>query len=272
MITQRHDWPHRHLFDIRIDAVTMNDVLTAVDEAVLSRNRLLICAVNAAKIVHMAHDQALRRAVLGGDIIIADGMSVILAARLLLRRLPERVTGIDLMTQMLERANERRYRVYCLGATDDVLDCVVERIRRKYPGVVIAGTRNGYFADGGEDDVAREIEASRPDLLFVAMSSPKKERFLATHVATLNVPVCHGVGGAFDILAGKVRRAPRPVQRLGLEWLYRVVQEPRRMWRRYLVTNTLFVGLVAREVSCALGRSLRPSARTSLPRIAAGRL
>jgi N-acetylglucosaminyldiphosphoundecaprenol N-acetyl-beta-D-mannosaminyltransferase len=113
-----------------------------------------------------------------------------------------------------------------------------------YPGVQVAGSRDGYFKDAEEQAVAADIGASRADILLVAMTSPKKEKFLARWSETLGVPVCHGVGGSFDVMAGKVERAPDLWQRLGLEWLYRVKQEPRRLWRRYLVTNALFCGML----------------------------
>jgi SAM-dependent methyltransferase len=113
--------------------------------------------------------------------------------------------------------------------------------------VVLAGRHHGYFPPEEEPAIARAIQAARPDILLVGMTSPRKERFLARWGSDLDIPVCHGVGGSFDVLAGKVRRAPRAWQRAGLEWLYRVLQEPRRLWRRYLVTNTLFCLLLLRE-------------------------
>ena len=117
-----------------------------------------------------------------------------------------------------------------------------------YPGVVMAGRRDGYFKAEEEGLVAASIGDAKPDILLVAMTSPKKERFLARWSGVMNVPVCHGVGGAFDVLAGTVKRAPVLWQKAGLEWLYRVVQEPRRMWRRYLVTNTLFAWMLVGEL------------------------
>ena len=229
----------------------MEQALTIVDRTIECRGRLLIGVVNAAKMVNMRRDEPLRRAVLSADMILADGMAVVWAARLLRHRLPERVPGIDLMHGMLRRGNERNYRVYCLGAAEEVLQSAVARIQADYPGVVMAGMRNGYFAPDEEPAVVADVVAARPDILFVAMSPPKKETFLARWSRQLDVPVCHGVGGAFDVLAGKVKRAPERWQRFGLEWLYRVKQEPRRMWRRYLVTNALFSAMV---LGALLGR------------------
>lgn len=233
------------LLGTAIDRVGMRGALERVDAAVRQRRRLLISVVNAAKLVHMRHDRRLRDAVASADLTLADGMSVVWASRLLGEPLPERVAGVDLMMQMLRQADERGYRVYLLGATSEVVDQVVQRVRRDYPRVRIVGWRDGYFTPEQEPQVAAQIAASAADVLFVAISSPKKENFLARWAPRLNVAVCHGVGGSFDVLAGRVRRAPALWQRCGCEWLYRLIQEPGRMWRRYLYTNTMFVLLLA---------------------------
>lgn len=247
-MTQVDTTPARVVLGTPIHALTMTETLDLVDSVISSRSRLRIGVVNAAKIVNMQRDPLLREDVVTSDVILADGMAVVWAARLLGYLLPERVAGIDLMLGMLARANQHRYRIYCLGASQDVLEKVTTRIVTEYPQVTIAGSRNGYFAQEEEEALAAEIAAARPHILFVAMTSPKKEQFIARWSEKLGVPVCHGVGGSFDVLAGKVERAPEVWQRLGLEWLYRVKQEPGRLWKRYLVTNTLFCSLVMREL------------------------
>jgi N-acetylglucosaminyldiphosphoundecaprenol N-acetyl-beta-D-mannosaminyltransferase len=245
------------LLGVPVHAATMAEVLDRVDEAIRQRDRLHIGVVNAAKLVNMRRDDRLRQDVLASDLILADGMSVVWAGRLLGRALPERVAGIDLMLGMLRRADGRGYRVYCLGATDAVLEAATARIAADWPGVKLVGRHHGYFSPGEEPAVAADIAAARPDILFVAMTSPRKEHFLARWSERLEVPVCHGVGGSFDVLAGRVQRAPEGWQRLGLEWLYRVKQEPRRLWRRYLVTNSLFSAMLATELVRGLPRRLR---------------
>ncbi len=240
--------PIAQIIDVPVNAVTMEQTLDMVDQAILGRKRLQIGVVNAAKIVNMRRDDTLRDDVFSSDIILADGMSVVWAGRLLWQPIPERVAGIDLMLKIFCRGNEKGYRVFCLGATDQVLRKVIEKISSDYPNVKVAGYRNGYFKENEAQDVAVEIAASEADVLFVAMTSPRKEKFLARWSADMNVPVCHGVGGSFDVMAGKVDRAPEIWQKLGIEWLYRVKQEPRRLWRRYFVTNTIFCALVLREI------------------------
>jgi N-acetylglucosaminyldiphosphoundecaprenol N-acetyl-beta-D-mannosaminyltransferase len=225
----------------------MDQVLSLIDRTIADRGRLQIGVVNAAKIVNMRRDEVLRNDVMSSDIILADGISVVWASQILGRPLPERVAGIDLMMGMLTRGNKNQYRIYCLGATDDVLEETAARIAADYPNVKLVGRHNGYFTTGEEPSIVDEIIAAKAHILLVAMSSPKKEKFLARWNDRLDVPVCHGVGGSFDVMAGKVQRAPESWQRLGFEWLYRLLQEPRRLWRRYLVTNTLFCGMVLLE-------------------------
>ena len=248
MSVTKSNSPVRKLFDVPIAATTLPQVLNLVHETILVGGQLRIGVVNAAKIVSMRRDPGFRDAVVSSHVILADGMSVVLASRLLGRPLPARVTGIDLMHGMLEAGNRHRYCLYCLGATDEVLAVTTARIGAQYPGVQIVGSHNGYFSPAEEAAVAADIAACRPDILLVAMTSPRKEQFMAKWSSQLGVPVCHGVGGSFDVMAGKLRRAPRLWQRLGLEWLYRLKQEPARLWKRYLVTNTLFCWMMVAEL------------------------
>src|SRR4051794_11536868 len=229
-----------------VDAVTLDQALSRVDEAVATRTGIQHVAINAAKVVSLQHDTDLRSAVEGCELITADGQAVVWAAGILGQTLPGRVAGIDLMTGILERSPALGYRVFLLGATEEVVSTVAARILDGYPGIELAGWRNGYFGEDEEADVAAAIRDARADILFVALTTPKKEIFLARWRDTLQVPFVMGVGGSFDVIAGKRRRAPRIVQRLGMEWAYRLAQDPRHLLRRYAVGNTVFSWLVAR--------------------------
>jgi N-acetylglucosaminyldiphosphoundecaprenol N-acetyl-beta-D-mannosaminyltransferase len=237
----------RSLFGYPVLAATPDQAVELCEDAIRSRRRVQVGVLNAAKIVNATREPQLRQALLSCDAIFADGQAVVWASRILSRRLPERVAGIDLFQNLLALADRRGYSVYLLGATREVLDEVVRVVRRDHPHVRIAGSRDGYFSADEAADVAAEIGASGADMLFVAITSPKKETFIAVHSHTMNVPVTHGVGGSFDIVAGKVERAPRLWQQLGMEWAFRVLQEPRRMFMRYFRTNAAFIYLVFRD-------------------------
>ena len=226
----------------------MRDAVMRVNEAVAQRETCQHVAINAAKLVKFQHDPSLREAILGCELITADGQAVVWAGRLLGQRLPERVAGIDLMQNLLEAAVRARHCVFLLGARPEVLVRAEEAMTRRLPDLRVVGRHHGYFAPGKEeDDVVAAIAAAQPDLLFVALETPAKELFLARHRGQLSVPFIMGVGGTFDVLAGVRRRAPASFRRLGLEWLYRLMQDPRRLARRYVVGNSRFIWLVGRE-------------------------
>ena len=173
----------------------MQEVLERVDAAIASHASLDIGVVNGAKVVNMQKDPELSEAVLSADVIYADGMSVVWASRFLKKPLPERIAGIDLMHGILQQGQTKGYRVFCLGATQEVLDTVCERFGTDYPGAKIVGSHNGYFNEDQEQEVAELIRDAKADVLFVAITSPKKERFMAKWSELMNVPVMHGVGG-----------------------------------------------------------------------------
>jgi N-acetylglucosaminyldiphosphoundecaprenol N-acetyl-beta-D-mannosaminyltransferase len=240
--------PRADILGCAIDRLDMRDTLSAVEEAIAERRYTQHMAINAAKLVTMEGDERLREIVAGCELVNADGQSVVWASRLLRDPLPERVAGIDLMHALVELAERRGYRVYFLGAKADVLERALERLRERHPRLVVAGARDGYFGADEEAEVSAAIRASRPDIVFVAMSSPRKEYFLGAYGESLGAPFVMGVGGSIDVVAGVTRRAPHAWQRLGLEWLFRLLQEPRRMFRRYAVTNARFAFLLGRAL------------------------
>ncbi|MGH7155202.1 MAG: WecB/TagA/CpsF family glycosyltransferase, partial [Acetobacteraceae bacterium] len=205
-------------------------------------------AMNVAKFVRLRHDQELYADVLGADIVGVDGMGILLGARLLGIPVPARVAGVDLMTNVLDLCAQRGYRPYLLGAHTEVLERAVKNVVRSNPQLQLAGYHHGYFSAAEEAVVVESIRAARPDCLFVGLPTPQKERFMAAHRQALGVPFVMGVGGGLDVLAGVVSRAPAAWQNAGFEWLYRTIQEPRRMWRRYLYTNAAYAGILAQAL------------------------
>jgi N-acetylglucosaminyldiphosphoundecaprenol N-acetyl-beta-D-mannosaminyltransferase len=236
--------PRADILGCPIDRLSMDQTLAAIERAIAAGRYTQHMAINAAKLVAMQNDPRLCQIIDGCGLVNADGQSVVWASRLLKDPLPERVAGIDLMDALLDLAERRGYRVYFLGARADVLDRAVSRLLTRFPKLAVAGARDGYFADDEAPEVCDAIRASHADVLFVAMSSPRKEYFLGQHGPDLGVPFVMGVGGSIDVTAGMTRRAPAVWQRLGLEWLFRLLQEPRRMFRRYAITNTRFIALV----------------------------
>ena len=248
----------RDLFGTAVDALTMTQAVNRCTEAVERGTYLSVGVVNAAKVVAMRKSERLQQAVRGCGVVLADGQSVVWASRILGSPLPERVAGIDLFVELLDRAERRGYRVYFLGARPEVLRQMLAEVGRRYPGLAVAGARDGYFGVDEESDVAADIRRSGADLLFIGMSSPKKELFVSQRGASTGARVVHGVGGSFDVLAGLTQRAPVWWQDRGLEWLYRAWQEPVRLGRRYLTTNSSFMAMVARELML---RRVRPADR-----------
>jgi N-acetylglucosaminyldiphosphoundecaprenol N-acetyl-beta-D-mannosaminyltransferase len=238
----------RHVLGIPIDAFTMSQAVAQCTEAVEGGGYLSVGVVNAAKIVAMRQDTQLQEAVTGCHMILADGQSVVWASRMLRVPLPERVAGIDLFQALLAEAAQRGSRVYFLGARPEVLAQMLDEVSRRFPSLAVAGARDGYFQADEEPEVVAEIQRSGADLLFLGMSSPKKELFLSRWGETTGASVVHGVGGSFDVLAGLTKRAPVWYQKHGLEWLYRAQQEPLRLGRRYLTTNAAFILMVARQL------------------------
>ena len=233
------------LFGVPVDNLTLAETADRVEQLIQRGPTHQHVVVNVDKLVKLQRDPELRAAILDCDLINADGQPVVWAARWLGTPLKERVTGIDLFDALLTRCATRGYRPFLLGARAEIVERVAGIVRAR--GVTLAGYRNGYWSAAEEPAVVEAVAATRPDILFVALSSPRKELFLRRWKETLRVPFVMGVGGTFDVVAGEVRRAPRWMQRAGLEWLYRLGQEPRRMWRRYLVEDARFVPLLWRE-------------------------
>lgn len=232
------------IFGIPIFAGGMEETLNLVDKSLREGIYCQHVVVNAGKIVDMETNTLLKKSILDADIVNADGMAVVWASRFLGKPLPERVAGIDLMMKLVEMAHKEGYKCYFLGAKQAVVEAVINMFSVKYSPSIVAGYRNGYYNFDEEDQVAQNISASNADMLFVAMSSPKKELFVNKYKDIMRVPFVMGVGGSFDVIAGVTKRAPIWMQNVGLEWFYRFIQEPRRMWKRYLVGNSKFLWLV----------------------------
>ncbi len=226
----------------------MQDTLALVEQAIAENKQLHHMVVNASKLVTLQKDNELRESVNSADIINADGQAVVWASKFLGVPLKERVAGIDLMANLIAMAHQKNYKIFLLGAKEEIVSKLASIYTTQYSPEILAGYRNGYFAEEQEDTIVNDIVNSGAHMLFVAITSPKKENFLYRHKAQLSrVNFIMGVGGSFDVFAGKTKRAPQWMQKIGMEWFYRFLQEPKRMWKRYLVGNTKFLFLVLKE-------------------------
>ncbi|UJA19061.1 WecB/TagA/CpsF family glycosyltransferase [Thermoleophilia bacterium SCSIO 60948] len=200
-------------------------------------------SLNAAKVVRARDDRELRQAMASSDVISADGQSIVWAARLLGGRLPTRVPGIDLFEELLAQLDKQGGRAFLLGAREEVSEKAALELSKRYPNVGLS-RQHGYFDPSDAAGIVANIRAFGPDALFVAMGTPDKELWIHRYGRSTEAGVVMGVGGSLDVVAGEVRRAPRWLQVLGLEWFFRLAQEPRRLLRRYASTNTAFLWMV----------------------------
>lgn len=244
----RPNYETSRIAGVDVDNLSEGEVLTAIDGLLADGRPHYMAVVNAAKIVAASRDDKLRRALAQADLVTADGMSVVWASRALGRPLKQRVTGIDLFERLVEHAASAGLSVYFLGAREEAVRRLVERLTSRHPSLRLAGYRDGYFQPSESSAIAETIKQSKADLLFVAMGSPAQEYWIASNLARTGARFALGVGGSFNHLSGLARRAPAWMQRAGFEWLYRLLREPRRLWRRYLIGNPAFVWLVIKQV------------------------
>ncbi len=232
-----------------VNALSMDETVDYVKKVIARRNPpVQHVVINALKVNLMEEDPKLREIVNACPLINADGSSILWAAKKLGVPIKERVTGIDLFQRLVKEAAENGYKIYLFGAKEEVVTKVRDIFQKEYPTLEIAGYRNGYFTPEEEPQIVADMAASGADMMFVAFSSPKKEYWIHKYLDQLNIPFVMGVGGSFDVVAGVTKRAPEFWQKIGMEWFYRFIQEPRRLWKRYVVGNAVFIRHVQRAI------------------------
>lgn len=207
-----------------------------------------IITVNVAILMMAKDDPKLQNAIDKADLVVVDGKPLVWTSKWLSAPVPEKVSGVDLMRRLLEEGDRRGLRIFLLGTTQERLEVLERVIRAKYPGVTIAGMRNGYFKAPDYPEITKMIRESNADLLLVGMPAPFKEIWCEDYRTELATPAMLGVGGAFDVMAGFVPRAPRLMQEAGMEWFWRLAMEPKKLWKRYLVTNSAFLALLGKTL------------------------
>ena len=224
-----------------VDAISMEETIAEVEKIIAAGKPTQHVVINALKVNLMREDSELRKIVNACPLINADGASIIWAAKKLGVPLKERVAGIDLFENLVRVAAEKGYKIYLFGAKEEVVIKVKQILEEKYPKLQIVGYRNGYFTESDEQEIVKNIHDAGADMMFVAFSSPKKEYWINKYLNELNTPFVMGVGGSFDVVAGVTDRAPKWMQDHGMEWFYRFIQEPKRLWSRYIVGNRKFI-------------------------------
>ncbi len=236
------------LLNAEFHPITLEDTVDLVFERIRTGQRGYLCTVNVAILMMMRRDPELQRFVDRAAIVVADGQPLIWSSRAVGLPLPERVAGVELVDKLCERAAREGLGVYLLGAEKSVVEEVARRLKQRYPALILGGVQDGYFGEGEAEARARAVAQSGAKILVAAMGVPRQEYFLRDYWNVLEVPFAIGVGGSFDVLAGLRARAPGFIQRAGMEWLFRLAQEPGRLWKRYLVTNAQFIYLMSREL------------------------
>lgn len=230
-----HPVERLRIFDVPVDAVTMDTALAEVDRIVKGEERGgYILAVNPEKVDVLEHDPFLNEMFEGASLLLPDGIGVVMAVRLLYGRAIGRVPGADLMQNLCRVAPQKGYKIFIYGAKEEVNAGACAILQERHPGIRIVGRANGYVSESEMPQLVEAINASEADILFIALGSPRQERWIQQYLPNLNVKVCQGIGGTLDTITGNVKRAPIIFQRLNLEWFYRLFKEPKR-WRRQMV-------------------------------------
>ena len=229
-----------------VNAISLDETVDEIEKILAKGVPTQHVVINASKVNLMEGDHELASIVNECPLINADGASIVWAAKKLGVPLRERVTGIDLFQRLVGLASEKGYSIYLFGAKEEVVTKVKAIFEDRYPGIQIAGYRNGYFTEADEPQIVSDMAASGADMMFVAFSSPKKEYWVHKYIDQIGIPFVMGVGGSFDVVAGVTDRAPTWMQEHGLEWFYRFIQEPGRLWKRYIIGNLKFVALTYR--------------------------
>ncbi|KJS19418.1 MAG: N-acetylmannosaminyltransferase [Clostridiaceae bacterium BRH_c20a] len=230
-----------------IDKVNTKQALERINDFIQEATPHHIITANAEIIFHGRQDKKLSRTLNKAHLVTADGAGVVWATRYLNDPVTERVTGIDLLHAICNQAQQKNWKLYFLGAAPGVAGKAVLKVLELYPNCHIVGYENGFFSQEEESKVIANINSIKPDILFVAMGAPKQEFWIREHLQELNVPVCIGVGGSFDVLAGNAQRAPEWMQKKNLEWLFRLYKEPKR-WRRMLSLPRFVLAVVGQKV------------------------
>jgi N-acetylglucosaminyldiphosphoundecaprenol N-acetyl-beta-D-mannosaminyltransferase len=235
------------VLDVGIHKVTMSEAVKMAESFIAQKTPHLIATANAEMVMLAQEDQELSAILNRADLVVPDGAGVVWAARHRGHNMPERVAGFDLTQKLFAEAALKGYRIYMFGGAPGIVEKAKVSAEQKYKGIQIVGTHNGFFCSADEPEIIKNIIASKPDILLVALGVPKQEKWLQQNLAILNIPLSIGVGGTFDVMAGNVRRAPVWMQKANIEWLYRLLSQPQRAIRMIALPRFMFRVLTAKK-------------------------
>lgn len=236
------------ILGFKVDRITYDQLLIRIENFIQSKENHKFILLNPYLLLEARRSFEYADYIKNCDIITADGVGLILAGWVYAKPFPERVTGTDLMPKLAERAAQKGWKVYFLGAKPGIAEKAYQNLKSMYPKFNVVGIHHGYFSNNEEKKIVDEIKSKKPDILVVCLGAYKQERFIQKYQKEIAVPVAFGTGASFDFWAGRFKRAPRWMQKYGLEWLFRLIQEPKRLWKRYLIGNTIFMWLVFKEL------------------------
>jgi len=230
---------------VRIDNLTMQEVINKIEKLIKEKKSSYIVTPNAAHIVLLQKDKEFKEVYKHASLVLCDSMPLFWATKILGFPLKQRITGTDLLFSLSKLSLRKNYKIFFLGAKEQIIEKASENLQHKFPNLQIAGIHNGYFSDNNK--TIEKINKVKPDMLFIGMGFPKQEKWIHKYIDQIDTKVIICIGGVFDVVAGKTKRAPMWMQKCGLEWFFRVCQEPRRLWKRYLISNTIFIWLVLKQ-------------------------
>ena len=234
--------------NIEVDNLTMEESISRIEDLIIKRNNSYVVTPNVDHIVKLEDDEELREVYRNADLIVTDGMPLIWISNLTGEKIKEKISGSDLFPKLCERATKKGYSIFLLGAAEGIAEIAKKNLEEKYLGINIVGTYSPSFGfeknENEIDKIINIINEKKPDILAVGVGAPKQEKFIYKYKDRLNVPVSLAIGATIDFEAGNVKRAPKFMQNLGLEWFYRLIKEPKRMFRRYLVDDLKIIKII----------------------------
>lgn len=234
-----------NILGVEVSPLSYEDLKRNIEGDIENNKKSFIVAINPEKILKARKDEYLKELLNNATYEIPDGIGVIYASKLRKGNIKTRITGIDSMEMLCKLSEEKKYKIFMYGAKEETIKKAKENLEIKFPNIQIVGTINGYEKDN--DKIIKAINKSKADIVFVALGSPKQEYWITENMNKVNAKIFQGVGGSFDVFSGNIKRAPKWMQKIGLEWLYRLIKEPKRIFRQIKLVKFLWLALIEKD-------------------------